>query len=102
MGQARRFENSISLIGVIRNCSINANGKKVGIISNSINNNGSAVNHSFHVFDLETDAFVGFDLGKDHIPVNFYWDKKEVRYFGIQAETSKTELSKGEDQQSEE
>jgi hypothetical protein len=23
-------------------------------------------------------------LGNDKIPVHFYWDKKEVRYFGVQ------------------
>lgn len=82
------------MIGNIRSCAINANGKKVGVISNNASNTGSAVNHSFHIYDTEVDGFVGYDLGKDHIPVSFYWDKKEVRYFGIQAETSKIDQGK--------
>lgn len=69
----------------------------MGIISNNPGNTGSTVNHSFHIYDFDTDAFVGYDLGKEHIPVAIYWDKKEVRYFGVQVESSKTELSKAEE-----
>lgn len=84
------------MIGNIRYATINANGKKVGIISNNASNTGSVVNHSFHIYDIDTDSFIGYDLGNDKIPVHFYWDKKEVRYFGVQVETSKIELLKGE------
>jgi hypothetical protein len=34
IGNSRRFEDSKGLIGNIKTCSINANGKKIGIISN--------------------------------------------------------------------
>lgn len=78
----------------------------MGVVSNSISTNGSSVNHSFHIYDIDIDSFIGYDLGKDYIPVTIYWDKKEVRYFGVQVETSKAEISKGEetkeDEQSEE
>lgn len=75
-GQSRRFEDSKSLIGNIRNCSINASGKKVGIISNSISTTGSSVNHSFHIYDIDTDSFVDYNLGNDYIPIAITWDKK--------------------------
>lgn len=72
------------MIGNIRNCSINASGKKVGIISNSISTTGSSVNHSFHIYDIDTDSFVDYNLGNDYIPIAITWDKKEMRYFGVQ------------------
>lgn len=97
VGSSRRFEDSRALIGNIKSCAINANGKKVGIISHLAKSSGSTVNHSFHIYDSEADTFVGYDLGADHIPVTFYWDKKEVRYFGVQVESSKNDLSKPED-----
>lgn len=97
VGQARRFEDSKSLIGNIRRCSINSTGKKVGIISNSISSTGSSVNHSFHIYDIDADSFVEYNLGNDHIPIDIDWDKKEHRYFGVQVETSKQDLSKGEE-----
>jgi hypothetical protein len=64
------------LIGNIRSCAINANGKKIGVISNNTGGGGSAVNHSFHIYDTDTDSFSDYNLGKDHIPVSIYWDKK--------------------------
>lgn len=96
-GQSRRFEDSKSLIGHIKNCSINSNGKKIGVVSNSISTSGSSVNHSFHIYDIETDSFVDYDLGKEHIPIAINWDKKEPKYFGVQVETSKQDLSKAEE-----
>jgi hypothetical protein len=45
-------------------------------VSSSANNIVSTVNHSFHIYDLDTDAFVGYNLGNDQIPVTIYWDKK--------------------------
>lgn len=69
----------------------------MGVISNNATNSGSAVNHSFHIYDTETDSFVDYNLGNDHIPVSFYWDKKEIRYFGVQVETSKSGQVKEED-----
>lgn len=91
VGQSRRFEDSKSLIGNIRHCAINANGRKVGVISNNASGSGSAVNHSFHIYDTDTDSFQDYNLGTERIPVSFYWDKKEVRYFGVQVESAKTE-----------
>lgn len=88
MGQPRRFEDSRALIGQIRNCSINATGKKIGIISNKATH-GSGVNHSFHIYDTDTDAFIDYDLGEEYIPIAINWDKKEMRYFGVLTETSK-------------
>lgn len=96
-GQSRRFEDSRSLIGHIKLCSINSTGKKVGIISNNISATGSSVNHSFHVYDIDSDTFVDYNLGSDHIPIAIDWDKKEPRYFGVQVETSKQDLAKGEE-----
>lgn len=60
VGQPRRFEDSKGLIGHIKNCSINANGKKIGIVSNKASTSGSSVSHSFHVYDTENDSFVGY------------------------------------------
>jgi hypothetical protein len=85
LGQPRRFEDSKGLIGHIKQCSINANGKKIGIISNKASNLGSTVNHSFHIYDTENDSFVEYKIGEDKIPVQFFWDKKEPRYLGVQA-----------------
>lgn len=76
IGQSRRFEDTKALIGNIRSCAINANGKKIGVISNNTAGGGSAVNHSFHIYDTDTDSFADYNLGKDHIPVSMYWDKK--------------------------
>jgi hypothetical protein len=92
VGTSRRFEDSRSLIGQIKSCSINATGKKIGIISNAITSVGSTVNHSFHIYDIDADAFIDYDLGKDNIPVAINWDKKEMRYFGVLVETSKSDL----------
>lgn len=44
-GQARRFENSKGLIGHIKSCSINSNGKKIGIVSNKASTTGSTISH---------------------------------------------------------
>lgn len=63
-GQSRRFEDSKGLIGHIKHCSINSNGKKVGIISNKVSSSGSAVNHSFHIYDTDSDSFIYHDLGE--------------------------------------
>jgi hypothetical protein len=92
VGQSRRFEDSRALIGQIRNCSVNSTGKKVGIISNKTSHSGSAVNHSFHIYDTDTDAFIDYNLGEEHIPIAIHWDKKEMRYFGVLTETSKNEI----------
>lgn len=51
IGQPRRFEDSKGLIGNIKSCAINSNGKKIGIISNRASNTGSNANHSFHIYD---------------------------------------------------
>lgn len=64
----------------------------MGIVSSSLGT--ASVNHNFHVYDLDTDSFVAYNLGSEHIPVSIYWDKKEVRCFGVQAETSKQEIAK--------
>lgn len=50
-GQPRRFEDSKGLIGHIKTCSINSNGKKIGIVSSKANSSGSTVSHSFHIYD---------------------------------------------------
>jgi hypothetical protein len=71
----------------------------VGIISGKTNSTGSSVNHSFHIYDIDSDSFIAYDLGNEKIPVSIYWDKKEVRYFGVQVESSKAVLSKGEENQ---
>lgn len=34
VGNSRRFEDSKGLIGLIRACSVNANGRKIGLVSN--------------------------------------------------------------------
>lgn len=34
VGSSRRFEDSKGLIGLIRACSVNSNGKKIAIVSN--------------------------------------------------------------------
>ena len=91
IGQSRRFEDSRALIGQIRNCSINSTGKKIGIISNKVSSSGSSVNHSFHIYDTDVDSFTDYNLGDEHIPIAINWDKKEMRYFGVLAETSKQE-----------
>jgi hypothetical protein len=57
-GQPRRFEDSKGLIGHIKNCAINSNGKKIGIISNKASSSGATVSHSFHIYDTENDSFV--------------------------------------------
>lgn len=59
-GQPRRFEDSKGLIGHIKNCSINASGKKIGIVSNKASSSGSTVSHSFHIYDTDNDSFVGY------------------------------------------
>ena len=41
-------------------------------------------------------------MGSEKIPVQFFWDKKEHRYFGIQAEVTKTSIAKTDDNESEE
>ena len=85
VGQSRRFEDSRSLIGNIRSCSINSTGKKIGIISNNASTTGSSVNHSFHIYDIDSDSFVDYNLGNEYIPIAINWDKKEMRYFGVLA-----------------
>ena len=62
-GQPRRFEDSKGLIGHIKNCSINSNGKKVGIVSNKATNSGSLVSHAFHIYDTDNDSFNGYEFG---------------------------------------
>ena len=65
-GQSRRFENSKGLIGNIKFCSINATGKKIGIVSNKATSSGITVNHSFHIYDTDSsdsDSFACYDLG---------------------------------------
>jgi hypothetical protein len=85
VGQPRRFEDSKGLIGHIKQCSINASGKKVGIISSKVSNTGSTVSHSFHIYDTDNDSFVEHKIGEEKIPVQIFWDKKEPRYLGVQA-----------------
>lgn len=51
VGNPRRFENSKGLIGHIKSCSINASGKKIGIISGNAASSGSTVSNTFHIFD---------------------------------------------------
>ena len=98
VSQSRRFEDSKGLIGHIKSCSINSNGKKIGIISNKATNSGSVVSHSLHIFDTENDSFSNYDMGEDKIPVQFFWDKKDHRYFGIQAEVTRNSIAKSEEQ----
>ena len=101
VGQSRRFEDSKGLIGNLKSCSINAAGKKVGIVSNKASTSGSSVNHSFHVYDSDSDSFLAYDLGEEKIPVAVFWDKKESRYFGVQAEVTKTSVIKNDEEESE-
>ena len=102
MGSARRFEDTRSLIGAIRCCSINANGHKVGIISNKLTSSGSAASHSFHIYDTDQDNFVEYNVGEEKIPIAIHWDQKETRYFGVQVECSKSDASKDEEENEEE
>lgn len=62
-GQPRRFEDSKGLIGHIKSCAINANGKKIGIIFNKASSSGSTVSHSFYIYDTENDSFIEYSLG---------------------------------------
>ena len=59
------------------------------------------MNHSFHIFDTDNDSFSSYDMGEEKIPVQFFWDKKERRYFGIQAEVTKTSITKTDENESE-
>lgn len=95
VGNSRRFEDSKGLIGILRTCSANSNGRKIGIMSNK---QSSAANHSFHVYDIDSDTFINHDLGSEKIPVSIFWDLKDPRYFGVQVEASKTIMSKDTEQ----
>lgn len=97
-GTSRRFENSKALMGAIKLCTLNANGKKIGIISNKISNSSSVANSCFHIYDLDSDSFVVYNLGGEKVPTLFHWDKKDFRYFGVQIESLKPE-AKPEDTQ---
>ena len=76
---------------------MNSVGKKVGIVSNKASTSGSSVNHCFHIYDSDSDTFVGYDLGQQKIPVAVFWDKKESRYFGVQAQVTKTSVIKNDE-----
>ena len=59
------------------------------------------MNHSFHIYDIDSDSFVDYSLGNEHIPIAINWDKKEMRYFGVLAETSKNDIKNEETKEDE-
>lgn len=102
---SRRFEDSKGPLGIIKTCTINSDGTKVGIIATLMN---GAVSTIFYVYDTEVDTFLNYDLGSSKIPVALYWDHKDKRFFGIQTEFVKSgiqqqaKLEKKEEEKEEE
>ncbi len=97
IGDSRKFENTKGLIGTIKSCSISPTGNTIGIISSKIEVSGDSATHSFHIYDRTFDSFIECDLGENKIPVSFYWDQKEERYFGVQVECTKISILKEEE-----
>jgi intraflagellar transport protein 140 len=58
LGVNRKFENAEGPLGNIKECAINCNGSKVGIIAD----NHGGVNDKFFVYDLDLDNFQSFEL----------------------------------------
>ena len=86
----RKFEDSRGLLGEVRSCAVSLDGTKIGITFNSLVNGVSSASNKFAIFDTELDSFQTEELGPEKVPISFFWDKKDKRFFGVQIEYMKS------------
>ena len=85
----RSFEAEPGMKGVqLKNLRINANGTKISIIANMLNEEQGSVQQPdsrLHIYDVELDKVFSYDFGPRYYPVRQYWDGQESKLVAVES-----------------
>lgn len=88
IGVTRKFEfKAGEPIGEIKDIALNADGKKLAIISDKTPfPNVRIPDPSFYVYDIDMDKFLEYKLPKNRVPVEAFWDQDDSRLLAVESE----------------
>jgi intraflagellar transport protein 140 len=103
LGITRRFEiKSGELIGEIKDIALNADGKKLALLSDQVLFGSNRIpDRKFYIYDIDMDSFMQFEVSKNRVPVEAFWDQTDARLLAIETEYGKvgsgSDLNNGEE-----
>lgn len=99
VGVSRKFEfKAGEPIGEIKDVALNADGKKLAIISDQTPfPNVRIPDPSFYVYDIDMDKFLDFKLPTNRVPVEASWDQDDARLLAVEAEYAQLDSDSGLD-----
>jgi hypothetical protein len=88
IGVTRKFEmKSGETIGEIRDIALNADGKKLAIISDQVPFPTVKIpDTKFYVYDIDMDKFLEFKVSPNRIPIEVFWDQGDARLLAVETE----------------
>ena len=77
LGITRRFEmKSGELIGEIKDIALNADGKKLALLSDQVLFQSNRVpDRKFYIYDIDMDSFMQYEVSTNRVPVEAFWDQ---------------------------
>ena len=93
----RKFEYKAGEpIGEIKDVALNADGKKLAIISEQAPFPTIKIpDTKFYVYDIDMDKFLEFKVSPNRIPVEAFWDQSDCRLLAIETEYAMLEDDEG-------
>lgn len=87
IGMARPFEGDGKPFGEIKLISVNSDGTKLCILSDTIPAPSIKVpDTKFYIYDIEYDSFLEYEISNHRVPIFCTWDLNDPRLLGVEAE----------------
>ena len=78
------------LIGEIKDIALNADGKKLAILSDQVLFQSNRVpDRKFYIYDIDMDSFMQFEVSTNRVPVEAFWDQQDARLLAVETEYGK-------------
>lgn len=96
IGVTRKFEMKADVtLGEIKEITLNSDGKKLCILADQQPLPDVKVpDTKFYIYDVDMDNFMEYQVSKNRIPIEAFWDQHDKRLLGVETEYVK-DLSKG-------
>jgi len=88
LGVTRKFEiKSGELLGDIKNIALNADGKKLCILSDQCPFPSIRIpDTKFYIYDIDMDSFMQLEVNPHRVPTECFWDQGDARLLAIETE----------------
>jgi intraflagellar transport protein 140 len=91
LGITRRFEiKNGEQIGEIKDIALNSDGKKLAILADVVLLGSNRIpDRKFYIYDIDMDNFMSFEVSKNRVPIEAYWDQTDTRLLAVETEYGK-------------